>query len=374
MREKKIDSGFRLPVTTLAGSSLKNIILQTKGYRVGIKYYPKLILSVVVAAILELFAATERLVWGKRIRRHQFNRPPVFIIGFWRSGTTLMHSLMCQDRQFAYTDTFQTVFPNIILSHARWLKPLVNFLVPKKRPYDNVDWGLDYPQEEEFGLLNVQPFSIYKFYLFPADFDRIVDQELFTGDLEPASVATWEKAHHELMVKSALNTGGRVYLGKNPCHLSRIGLLRKAYPGAKFIFIHRHPYQVVESLYHFVHEIFIGVKLQDVPESFTRENIARLYVRITEAYLRDRAEIPPEDLYEVNMKSFMSDKIGHLEAIYKQFGLEGFAEARPRFEKYLSDNSAALRASDTPKAEIKEYIDRHAGHIMQELGYKPDNP
>ena len=43
---------------------------------------------------------------------------PVFILGHWRSGTTLLHGLMAQDDQFAYPRIYQVSNPHSFLQPA----------------------------------------------------------------------------------------------------------------------------------------------------------------------------------------------------------------------------------------------------------------
>ena len=53
------------------------------------------------------------------IERHRFAealqkvviQPPIFILGHWRSGTTHLHQIMCQDDRFAFPNSYQTAFP-----------------------------------------------------------------------------------------------------------------------------------------------------------------------------------------------------------------------------------------------------------------------
>ncbi len=201
-------SDFRFPVTTLAGSSVRNIPALLDGHHVEPKYRWKFILSCACAGIMETLTQAERMIWQKRIRFHTLEKPPVFIIGFWRSGTTMLHNLLCQDPAAAYTTTLQTVFPNLVLTHSWWLKPLINYFVPVNRPYDNVRMDMDFPQEEDFGLMNIQPSSIYKFFLFPAAFDQIIDRELFTGSLSPGRKLQWSNAYRSMIAKAIFNTGG----------------------------------------------------------------------------------------------------------------------------------------------------------------------
>ncbi len=360
---------FRFPVTTLAGSTLKNIRKLHDGHVVDPGYRNKFRLTLAAAGILEVFSLTERLLWQKRIENYRFQTQPVFIIGFWRSGTTLLHNLMCQDPTAAFTTTFQTVFPNLVLTQSWWLKPLTNRVLPAQRPYDNVSMDMDFPQEEDFGMMNLQPATIYKFFIYPRDFDRIVDEELFTGKLTKEAVAMWKSSYRNMMVKAVFNTGGVRYIGKNPCHLARLGLLLEMFPDAKFIFIHRHPVKVIESLYHFILSIFPGVQLQEVPATFSRDNVMNIYKRSMDAYFSEKINIPPQNLIELKLDDFTADIHRHLELIYAQFGLGDFSKVALRVDKFLEANPAPERNAYPPTYETLRLVNDHASHIMQKLGY-----
>ena len=360
---------FRFPITTLAGSSLRNIRDIVKGHRIEPKYRFKSRLTLLVAAIFECFTLIEQLLWARRIRRHRMEAAPVFIIGFWRNGTTLLHNLLCRDPQAAYVTTFHTVFPNLILTQSWWLKRILNVFLPAERPYDNVSMDVDFPQEEDFGLMNIQPASIYKFFLFPGDFDRIVNEELFTGELPAGRVRQWKEAYRTMIAKAAINTGGTRYIGKNPCHIARIRLLLEMFPDAKFIFIHRHPYKVIESLYHFILSIFPGVQLQEVTADYTRETVIRLYQTMMETYIRSRSAIPEENLIELRMDDLLKDVPGTLREIYRKFDLGDYEMVAPKVDAYMKENSGPVRTPHAPAPETIALTDTFAASIMEEFGY-----
>ena len=56
-------------------------------------------------------------------------QPPLFVLGHWRSGTTLLHELLCKDDRFAYPTSYQTSFPHIFLTSeaidSRLMKPFM---------------------------------------------------------------------------------------------------------------------------------------------------------------------------------------------------------------------------------------------------------
>ena len=54
----------------------------------------------------------QNLTHGRRIREAQIQQPPLFVIGHWRTGTTLLHELISLDEQFAFPSTFDCFAAN----------------------------------------------------------------------------------------------------------------------------------------------------------------------------------------------------------------------------------------------------------------------
>jgi hypothetical protein len=366
MRRKQ----FSFPVNPLVGSSFSNIIALLKRHEVDLVYYPKFILTLIIAGIFEIFNLYESIRLKKKLKETPFREPPVFIIGFWRSGTTLLHNLMCCDPRAGYTTTFQVVFPHSTITQAWWLKKLTNILLPPSRPFDNISMDMDFPQEEEYGMTAMQPDSLYNIFTFPRDFDSIVMNEFYTGKFKPDQLKRWQKNYLRLMKKAMLNTSGERYISKNPCSLGRIELLLSMFPDAKFIFIYRSPYQVAESLYRFMLAIFPGTQLQGVPGDFNREKIVKLYAEIMNQYFLSRPAIPQGQLIEIKMEDMVRDKFRYLERIYSDLKISGFEQAKPYFRDYLSGISDYSREPYDVPEETYHLMNQYASDIITSLGYE----
>jgi hypothetical protein len=362
-------NSFTFPVSSLAGTTPANIIRILRHHKVEPKFYLKLSLSFTVAAIFGLFRMAEGIFYGKKIKRHSLKENPLFIIGFNRSGTTLLHNLLCQDPRAGYTTTLQTVFPHCFLSQRGWLGPLSNFLVPEKRPFDNVPMNMNFPQEEEFALANLQSYSIYNFFVFPKDFDRILDRQYDPANMSEKGLARWKREYRRMVIKSLLGTGGERYISKNPQNIPRVSLLKELFPGSHFIFIYRDPYKVVESWFNFIMAIFKGIRLQEVPDDFSRKQVARYYALAVKHYFEIKGKPDAPEIMEIRMEDFMKDKIAGLRDIYRFCDMAGFEESLPAFNKYLVEHPVAPHETNHIHADTIRYVNQYAADMVTRLGY-----
>ena len=90
----------------------------------------------------------QAVLLGRRIASTQLHGDPIFIIGHWRSGTTLLHELLAFDERHTYPNTYECFAPNHFLVSAWLFRPLLRARMPKHRPMDNMAAGLDCPQED----------------------------------------------------------------------------------------------------------------------------------------------------------------------------------------------------------------------------------
>jgi len=370
MSQKEKRRKFRFLVTALVGSSLLHLLKTLARHSLDARYSLRVIITIMVSTILEPFRWWEELAWRKRIRNTRIENPPVFIIGFWRSGTTMLHNLLCQDPGAAYVTTYQTVFPNHILSHSWWFKPIIGRFWPTHRPFDDVKMGMDLPQEEEIALANLQPISFYNFLYFPEDFDKFYDLELFLKGQNKDHTALWKKQYIRLIQKSILNTGGNRYISKNPSNMARISHLLKMFPDAKFIFIYRDPYKTVESFYRFFAEIIPAVQIQKSNEELNLDRHFRIFNDMIQKYFNDRALIPQGNLIEVRYEDFKKDPLTGLDRIYTDLNLPGFETARPAFEAYLKEMSEYQQHSWEISRQTIDQVNANAKDILEKLGYE----
>ena len=164
---------FNIAFSTIGTMPFALYLRMVFTFRVYPRYYVRCFIAGLISIVAEPFRWLEIALFSGKLSRTELPKSPVFILGHWRSGTTLLHNAMAQDRQFAFINTFQSVFANQFFA-SRWLfKPLMRMLMPEKRPADNVLLSTEFPQEEGIALSNINSFGFYNFFYFPRDWKEM---------------------------------------------------------------------------------------------------------------------------------------------------------------------------------------------------------
>ena len=164
--------------------------------------------------------------------------PPTFVIGHWRSGTTLLHELLALDPRFAYPANYDCFVPDHFLASHRFLTPLLRLFLPRQRPMDDMPVSPQQPQEDEFAILTMGGPTPYRRIAFPNH--GPVDQELLDFDTAPPErVEEFRRLLLRFFRGLSYRYEGKPLILKSPPHTGRIRKLAEWFPGARFIHIAR---------------------------------------------------------------------------------------------------------------------------------------
>jgi hypothetical protein len=190
--------------------------------------------------INDLLAIAQSLTFGRRINRTQIERDPIFILGHWRSGTTFLHELMVTDPQFASPSTYQCFAPSHFLVSEWLMVRFGGFLLPQKRPMDNMDAGWRLPQEDEFALMNLGVPTPYLRIAFPQTQPQAMEYLDFR-ELTDEDRQQWREKFLWFIRALTCQHGGKQLVMKSPPHTGRLAELAELFPNAKFIHLTRDP-------------------------------------------------------------------------------------------------------------------------------------
>jgi hypothetical protein len=178
---------------------------------------------------------------------------PIFIVGYWRSGTTHLHNLMGQCQHFGYITPLATGMPWDILGIVRSLEPLLEKALPQDRYVDNVAVTPTSPQEDSIPWPPWgRPLTITG-STFPNSLSSLSAGGVWRGERILTMWIAVAALHRHLLQKVSIHQGQKPLLIKNPVYTGYIRHLRELWPQAKFIHIYRNPYRVFPSARHYFH-------------------------------------------------------------------------------------------------------------------------
>jgi len=320
-----------------------------------------------LAPVNSSLGAIQAIGFGRRIARTELAGDPIFVIGHWRTGTTLLHELLALDPRHAYPDTYACFAPNHFLLSGGWLRPALGVLLPSRRPIDNMAAGWDRPQEDEFAMCNLGARSPYLSLVFPNRAAQ--DQEYFElADVRPRSLARWKRSFRWFLKCVTLQTGKRIVL-KSPTHTFRIKVLVEMFPEARFIHAVRNPYDVFPSTVKLWKRLARDQGVQVPCHEGLHEQVFTTLQRMHEVFQRDRKLIDPSRLCEVRYEDLVDDMIGQTRAIYEHLGLGEFDNVLPALERYAAENKDYRANRHEISPEIRGEIARRWARYAEKYGY-----
>lgn len=317
--------------------------------------------------------ALERWIATPRLTPADQMAPPIFILGHWRSGTTHLYNVMAEGG-FGFVPPVATGLPWDLLGLGRALRPLLDRALPKSRYIDAIPVTPDSPQEDEFAIANMTPLSFYHAVYFPQHFERLLMRGLFFDGCDAAARAEWEAVFTLFMRKLDAHQGGRRLLMKNPVHTARVAQIRRVFPGAKFIHIHRDPFAVFASMRNFYAKLLPVMALQPYDHLDIDGAILRVYARMMGLLVEDTSDLAAPDFVEIAYADLDADPMGALRRIYRALALDGFDAAAPRFEAYLARVATFQKNSFRRDPAAEARVAEHWAPFIERWGYAQPAP
>ncbi len=313
-------------------------------------------------------ARVQHLMYERRIRDVKLATPPIFIIGHWRSGTTYLHELLSLDDRFTCPTTYECFAPDHFLVSGRVLPRMLGFLLPSKRPMDDMAVGFDRPQEDEFALCAMgapTPMLRMAFPNHPTPYMELLDMDEARDDV----IAAWRGALDHFIRSVTLLRPDRRLVLKSPPHTGRIRYLAEMYPGARFIHLARHPYKLFPSTLRLWRALDEAQGFQ-IPrhkhlEQFVYEACERMY----RGYQRQRPAVADEQIYELRYEDLVQDPISEIKKIYEHLQLGHFAAVQGKIEAFCNEQREYRPARYRLEPQLEERIRDRWSFYFERYGY-----
>ena len=332
---------------------------------------------IAMATIIFIVACVNFVLWllqylllGRRIERAKIDDHPIFVIGHWRSGTTLLHELLVLDPRHTFPDTYACFAPNHFLVSGWWMRPCLQFLLPARRPMDNMVAGWDRPQEDEFALCNLGLPSPYLTNAFPNHPPQCQEYLDMRGVAAPA-LARWKRGFLWFLKCVTVRNPKRIVL-KSPPHTARVRTLLEMFPEAKFVHIIRDPYVIFPSTMNLWKRLYRDEGLQVPTYEGLDEHVFKTFTRMYEAFERDRHLIGPGQFCEVRYEDLIANPVEQMRRVYQELDLGDFESVRPAIQQYFASQKDYKTNRYEMPPELRAEISRRWATFIRQYGYSKE--
>lgn len=314
-------------------------LLARNRFRIALSRLPIVFGVSCISPCNDVLAWCQSALFGRRIARTRLEQQPIFILGHWRSGTTLLHELMVTNPEFESPNTFQCFAPwHFLLSEAP-MCALGGFLLPKRRPMDNMETGWRLPQEDEFALMNLGVPTPYLRIAFPQDQDPAFDY-LTLNDLDASCLNHWSERFLWFLRVLTYHYGGKRLVLKSPTHTGRLAHLAKLFPEAKFIHLTRDPANLFSSTLRLWRSLEDVQALQASKSSQEMEQyVADCLTTMYNGFEKGREQVSPDRIVDIRYEDLARAPLETLEGLYARLELGSFEAAKPTLERRLANHA-----------------------------------
>jgi hypothetical protein len=307
-------------------------LLARNRFAISPERIPRALGITVLAAINSLLRCWQKLRYGRRLRRVIVPDDPLFIIGHWRTGTTMLHELLALDHRNRCPTNYECLSPNHFLVSEPFARRWLRFLIPRKRPFDQVRLGFDRPQEDEVALCNLgapSPFLTVAFPNRPPQYPAYVDLD----NLSPRQLQSWRDTMRRFLQSLLFRRAGRLVL-KSPQHTFRVRALLEMFPRARFVHIVRDPYVVFPSTVHFWRVMYTSYALQTPKCDTLERQVFETFRAMHDSLEAARPLVDSSRFFELRYEDLVADPVSQMRALYAHLDLGDFSLVEPAVAAY----------------------------------------
>lgn len=263
---------------------------------------------------------------------------PIFIVGFPRSGTSLLHSLLAEDPDVLAPQSWHMfspspppgagpVAPERIAFAQRMVEDWMDFCPAQKSMHPYIDKGAyQLCEDEEVCSLDFRNTYCYHFYRIPT-----LDYHV---RLSTDMVDTF-RFHREFLQHFQWNTGKTRWVCKDPAHQGSLDALFEVYPDALCIWAHRPMGEIFPSILSLSATIFDTVtgRPTDLAHSARAhaEGMKDGFDKMLESDLIDDPRV-----MHLPFREITADPVGVIRTIYDRIGETVSPEFERRIQAWLA--------------------------------------
>lgn len=264
---------------------------------------------------------------------------PVFVVGFPRSGTTILHNLLARDPANRAPQGWEVQYPtpppdpatyatDRRIKKAEKLFAQMEQMAPELPAIHEV--GAQLPQEC-FPIMSQTLLTPLAWWAYNApSYQRWVDQQ------SPAPSYTYHRHFLEHLQSGYMKDR---WVLKSPIHLRTLGALLDEYPDARLIFTHRDPAKTIPSVASLFYTVG-GIVTDDLEATRVGPEHLDWWAHALDHTMavRRRHSDKASQFIDIQFEEVLADPVAALQRAYTQFEMPWTDEAERRMRAFLAAN------------------------------------
>lgn len=293
---------------------------------------------------------------------------PIFIVGNFRSGTTLLHRMLAKDERSTGMKAWEIyIAPSIVQrKFVHWtmkanrlignpIGKIINSFEKALKQYSYMHpTGLNEIEEDGHVFLHTwSTYNLFAFFPFPDLINKYIyyDEEV-SEEQKEQDMAYYQ----EVLQRHIYANNGKRYISKSPTYSPKVKTLHRKFPDAKFINLVRSPLRVIPSSVSMFsnHWKTYGEPEGDYPQAaqdVMRKQAKHWYIH-SHQYLKT---LPPDQYVMLRFQDLVDNPKAAIENIYERFGIE----MTPEYRQILIE--------ETEKAKL--FTSNH-DYSLNEMGFE----
>jgi len=245
---------------------------------------------------------------------------PLFVLGLWRSGTTLLHELLSSHSRLQFIDTWQSMHPSTFR-----LNSPPKDVRSMARPMDGMLIETHSPQEDEFALLSLGVPSVYRGFFDPR---RLPELELLLQPSywSPDEPKGWSRTWLDFLSMAIAEPKRRLIL-KSPAHTFRIAALKALFPHASYVWLVRDPIDTFHSNRKMWLAMFDRYALWKWDISILDKFLSTAIAFAAQDLSAFARQTPREQLVVLDFKTLVRDKVVTVKTICERLAIGDFNDS-----------------------------------------------
>lgn len=287
---------------------------------------------------------------NQNILREEIKRP-LFIVSLGRTGTTLLHNLLCLDPSIRYLHMWEGHTPSL---HPKLrIKNIDN----RKQAAKRMIWLIEhfFP---EFSLSHLMSedgpdecVTLFLHTFVNGIFESVAHVPTYINWLKDQDKLPAYLYFRKMLQLLQWHSRGDHWVLKSPMHLASLDVLLKAFPDACIVQTHRDPIKVIPSLCSFSAIVNQTLSSDKISYKYIIDHVPNLWANWLEKAMDVRKASNKSQFYDVQYKDIMKDTTRTVKKIYDYFGYHYDSSMGSRITQWLANNEQHKKGVHSYTAE-----------------------